>query len=279
MTAQTPDLLIYQDEQYAIAGVNGTGLITDEEMGGYSPIMASDCWHGYYCTYAIEDNRLFLVELAVGSDETQAVDGIVPVEDDDHNPHIAFYRGLHKPILLTGGIVAGRDFIQSMYVHRGFHPPYKFETLFEFLFREGEVTVVHDLSARMAELRQQMEDDRLAWLITHGDEIEEVERLKREIDALRQKIPLPPEWFPNDPANAGIPPEDIERVRAEVKAQIVPLKALHETRQAELAEKEAREHQRVRKYISDTFSLNYIEPVMRRHKAYLDRLMGYRTRR
>src|SRR5262249_48878458 len=64
--------------------------------------------------------------------------------------------GIREPIPFTGGLVAGGDFIQEMYVHMGFHPAYKFRTVHELVFDSGRLIEEHDRSAQMAELREML---------------------------------------------------------------------------------------------------------------------------
>jgi hypothetical protein len=47
------------------------------------------------------------------------------------------------------------DFIQSLYVHMGFHPAWKYRTVLELAFEGGQEVAVHDMSAQMEALRNE----------------------------------------------------------------------------------------------------------------------------
>jgi hypothetical protein len=62
----------------------------------------------------------------------------------------------------TGGILIAQGFIQQLYVHMGFHPAWKYETVYELTFSQGNVLEIKDISAGMADLRNKMTRQPLA---------------------------------------------------------------------------------------------------------------------
>jgi hypothetical protein len=50
------------------------------------------------------------------------------------------------------------DFIQELYVHMGFHPAWKYRSVFEMIFSEGHLTEWHDVSEQIAAIRDRMQD-------------------------------------------------------------------------------------------------------------------------
>jgi hypothetical protein len=101
---------------------------------------------------------LVLEELSVGLDEPgPEINGVKPVPSTERASHrISVYKGLNLPIEFTGGILVGDEFIRELYVHMGFHPAWKFRTVFELLFEKGNVLEVGDISDKMEKLRGEM---------------------------------------------------------------------------------------------------------------------------
>jgi hypothetical protein len=70
---------------------------------------------------------------------------------------IGFNAVLHHPqveIDFTGWLVLGRDFISKLYVHMGFHPPWKYQEIMECRFTNGLLQESADLSRDVAEIRR-----------------------------------------------------------------------------------------------------------------------------
>ena len=55
----------------------------------------------------------------------------------------------------TGGLLVGKGFISRLYVHMGFHPAWKYETVHESTFCGGKLSERRDLSEAMASLWDQ----------------------------------------------------------------------------------------------------------------------------
>jgi hypothetical protein len=216
MTAQTPDYVRYQDEQYDIVGVKGSGLVEPRKMGITHFIMSTGCWRGHYCTYKIAAGQLFLAEMAVGYDEALPIDGIVPVEDGYEN----VYKGLKIPVSYTGGLLVGKNFIDSMYVHMGFQKPHTFEKLMEFRFDQGKLIEINDHSARMAGIRQKIAEERLAWENAHRAEHEEIAHLRKQVNELSEKIAASRKSVSDNELH-----EEYEAVREAIEPEISSLNA------------------------------------------------------
>jgi len=56
----------------------------------------------------------------------------------------------------TGEILAADQFIRELYVHMGFHPAWKYETVYELVISHGTILDTKDVSEQMAQLREQM---------------------------------------------------------------------------------------------------------------------------
>jgi hypothetical protein len=51
-------------------------------------------------------------------------------------------------------VLIARSFINELYEHMGFHPPWKYRIVWELLFEGGRLLKARDCSLRMAEARK-----------------------------------------------------------------------------------------------------------------------------
>jgi hypothetical protein len=156
MTAQIPDSFLFQDKKFSIVGVNGAGLF-DPYVHKLTPLpRITSCWRGYVCTYKTLYNKLLLDILQVNlGDEGPTVNGNRPTFDPK-NIFDNTYNDLNLHMDFTGGMLIANAFLQHLYVHMGFHPAWKYETVFELVISQGYVLESRDVSQQMAELRDRM---------------------------------------------------------------------------------------------------------------------------
>lgn len=69
MTAQFPDTIDLDGEEYAVAGVRGSGLFQPLEHGLKPVPRVTACWRGYVCHYALAGDQLLLRGLEVSTAE------------------------------------------------------------------------------------------------------------------------------------------------------------------------------------------------------------------
>jgi hypothetical protein len=69
MTAQINDKVFYRQQEYDMAGVNGTGLFTPQEYGMRPARLSTACWRGYHCGYDLADGLLRLMDLTIALQE------------------------------------------------------------------------------------------------------------------------------------------------------------------------------------------------------------------
>jgi hypothetical protein len=171
VTAQVPDTVLLDGEQFAIAGVSGHGLFEPEEHHLRPAMISTACWRGYVCQYAVAGGRLVLDELHLGSGseiDGQEIGPGTPLLGGsaarqgipDGGGYV--YRNLGWPAPFTGGLLLGADFVRSTYVHMGFHPAWKFGRVIELLVERGSVQAAHDRSAVVAGRRRAIEAGELA---------------------------------------------------------------------------------------------------------------------
>lgn len=166
ITAQIPDIFRFENEEYAIAGVNGEIFIP--EKWGIHPVgMCSANWKGYLIIYVLHDDKLVLNQLRVSLGEFNErdftpkmgpeINGTQPEYDPLQEPNNS-YEDLNLPLNFTGGILLGKDFIQELYVHMGFHPAWKYKTVYELVFQDGKLIEKRNLTEKMEEIRFKLTD-------------------------------------------------------------------------------------------------------------------------
>ena len=193
MTAQISDSVLYRKKPRTIAGINGSGLFDPAEHGVRRLMISTACWRGYHCAYEVADESLFLIEVHLGLDETDAaaaargegtrtVRGDVPRRytehgycQDVHTGQVTTswessdYKvdGIREPIPFTGGLFHGDRFIRGMYVHMGFHPAYKFRDVHELVFDAGRLIGEHDRPPRLPSSVRCSRPDRCSRAVGH----------------------------------------------------------------------------------------------------------------
>jgi hypothetical protein len=89
------------------------------------------------------------------------INGVTPTpqreEYDWFNNH---YEGLNYHLEYSGGLLLADEFIESLYVHMGFHPAWKYKTVIELVFDAGVLKQEFDRSERMAEIREMVSKSR-----------------------------------------------------------------------------------------------------------------------
>ncbi|GAA2438162.1 hypothetical protein GCM10010191_61650 [Actinomadura vinacea] len=168
MTGQISDEVTYRGKPYALTGANGTGLFDPASLGLRVRMISTACWRGYVAGYAVLDDALKLTRLELGLDDRPEVFGVRP--DEPHDPEEAedsenflppprhpAYSGLDVPVPFTGGLLIGRDFDSSYYVHMGYQAGWKYEDLQELIFEDGRLVEAHDRSRTAARMREAAE--------------------------------------------------------------------------------------------------------------------------
>lgn len=156
MTAQFSDLVDLDGSRWELAGVAG-GPLWDAAAEGFDfPFTSSACWRGHVCSYAVREGHFLLSALCFGPNATRHAAvvreyaGVRAVRERWHGRAL---RGLDIPVPFTGGLLVGRGFVWSTYVHMGFHPAWRYRQVREVFLRDGVVADVVDRSTAMARLR------------------------------------------------------------------------------------------------------------------------------
>ena len=166
VTAQIPDFVILRGIAFALAGVSGEGLFDPQASGLAPSVINTACWRGYVCWYGVGDDRLILDRLVLGGASTldgeEIEEGTTVLGRPAHASDDGLFAGcldirrVGLPVPFSGGLLLGDGFVGSTYVHMGFHPAWRYESVIELLVREGRVTAIADRSAQMAAIRSRI---------------------------------------------------------------------------------------------------------------------------
>jgi hypothetical protein len=171
MTTQIPDTVRYAENDWRLAGVNGTGLFEPLAHGLRPKSALSACWRGYYCNYALLEHTLELERL-----EIVAHDGPLPnvygrAPSTSKSPFFAAsYASIGQPIEFTGGMLIARGFLKELHVNMGFHPAWKYTDVVEAKFEAGRLTSLTDCSDAMAQVRARLKQLSLRPAMTSSQE-------------------------------------------------------------------------------------------------------------
>lgn len=162
MTAQIPDLVMFNGIAYTLAAIDGHGLFDPADHGLQVVPTSTANYRGYQAHYAVRDGRLLLTALHdVGLRD--AVEGTSP----DTLPRVAgrtplwqgyslAYDNLDLEVPFSGGLLIADGFIHELYVHMGFHPAWKFRRVHELIVEDGRIIRTHDRSDEIAAVRETM---------------------------------------------------------------------------------------------------------------------------
>ena len=155
MTSQIPDTFIYDGEEYELVALDGEGLITPQDYGMNPEMLHTACYRGFYSTYEITKDGLFLKAMVIGQVEEKykSIQGIMPTLPRRDSYDYPTYKGLRLLTPFTGRIRLGKDLIKDLYVHMGYQKASSYETLLEFTFEQGKLISVQDRSQENAKNR------------------------------------------------------------------------------------------------------------------------------
>lgn len=164
MTAQIPDTVLFEDQTYNLAGVEGEGLFKPAQYGLEVVMASTACWRGYLCTYAVAEDRLLLEAIDAMAGRYEG-DDFVPIELPAIHGHAgeraggrgamfnAAYRGLGLPVAFTGRLVLGDGLMEELFDEVGAPPPWVYRRVLGLQFSNGVLTGREDLSEQMAAAR------------------------------------------------------------------------------------------------------------------------------
>ncbi|HPP78917.1 MAG TPA: hypothetical protein PLA23_11925, partial [Methanospirillum sp.] len=162
MTSQIPDSIIWKTNKYEILGFENaddeTGLFDPKKYGLTPSMMHTACYRGFYCTYIIEEDMLYLNTLCVNDKYGH----YPPIHGIDAAPgrYDAFeYTGLHIHIPYTGVLRIGTDFKPEHYIHMGFQKPSAYGTVWDMRCVFGKVVEMKNISEDVQRIEGKYHDE------------------------------------------------------------------------------------------------------------------------
>ena len=152
MTAQVSETFVYKGEKYSLIGIDGEGLAEPQDFGMKPVAIHTACWRGFYSTYEIINDGIFLKEMTLSEKKNnyKLINGVKPIIDDLWS---ATYKDINIRVSFTGTIRLAKDFIQELYVHMGFQKPSAFKTVIDLKFEDGCIVEINDRSKEVAAIR------------------------------------------------------------------------------------------------------------------------------
>ena len=151
MTAQIMDRFVFRGEEYRLVGGEGGPLVSPQDFGMEPGFIHTACWRGFYSTYEIKDDQIFIVEMTMRESKGnyKAINNKMPEVTGNQ----ALYEEIYLPVPFTGRLLLAKDFIQELYVHMGFQEPTSFKTVLELTFKDGCLIDFQDKSKEMEQER------------------------------------------------------------------------------------------------------------------------------
>ena len=144
MTAQTSDTFLFKGDTYDLIGMTEGDLASPQQFGMEPIMISTGCWRGFYATYELTDDALYLRELTLRekSGNYLLIGETRPFKEN----HQATYIGLSEVIRFTGKIRLAKDFISELYIHLGYQKSTAFKTVLDIALKDGHVVEIRDRS-------------------------------------------------------------------------------------------------------------------------------------
>ncbi|MBT3806160.1 MAG: hypothetical protein HOG03_16400 [Desulfobacula sp.] len=144
MTAQISDTFIYKKNTYSMIGKMGGDLFSPFKYSMIPEMLSTACYQGYYSTYEIKDEKLYLQRLTIRDKNGNypPINGIDPGKQEFE----ANYKDLNLIIPFDGKLRLAKGFINDFYIHMGFQKASAFKKILDITFEDGRVTEVLDRS-------------------------------------------------------------------------------------------------------------------------------------
>jgi len=156
MTGQIEDTVIWKKKKYDLLGYEGDEefpLFTPNQYGMNPRPLHTACWRGFYCTYKIVRNSLYLDALCVGDADAH----YPPINDVTPNLKgtVGYYADINLPIPYTGILRIGADFHQEQYIHMGFQKPSAYGIVWDLNCTGGKIIDSRDISDEVKKIEGQ----------------------------------------------------------------------------------------------------------------------------
>lgn len=156
MTSQIPDTFLFKGEEFSLVGMTDGDLFIPEELGMLPEMIHTACYRGYFATYELTENGLFIRSLTINdkSGSYPAIGGIKPKFEKYKSGsklciHSGTYDGLNVSIKFTGKIRLAKDFIKDLYIHMGYQKATSFKTVLDITLKNKWLVKIDDRSQEM----------------------------------------------------------------------------------------------------------------------------------
>lgn len=151
MTAQITDMFIFKGDEYCLIGMTKGDLASPEQFGMEPEMLHTACYRGFYATYELTEEALYLRELTLREKNGK----YLPIGETqpERERNQATYHSLSEVIPFTGKIRLAKDFIEELYIHMGYQKPTAFKTVLDIALKDGQVVEIRDRSQEMEEKR------------------------------------------------------------------------------------------------------------------------------
>lgn len=151
MTAQISDTFLFKGDGYSLIGMTDGALASPEQFGMEPEMLHTACYRGFYATYELTEEALYLTELTLRerTGKYQPIGETQPIKGD----YQATYRGLNEMITFTGKLRLAKDFIKELYIHMGHQKATAFRSVLDITLKEGKLVEIKDRSQEMERKR------------------------------------------------------------------------------------------------------------------------------
>jgi tetratricopeptide (TPR) repeat protein len=156
MTAQVSSSISYKGKEYLIVAIENTWPFDPERYGIQSTIVTTANWSGYYCRYSVTEGMLLLSQFSILSEKTPKIWNDISPRKGGFDEYTWEYDGVNFPIIYTGGIVIGRDFLKEYLHNMGYPYPHSCRYVIEIFFKNGQIQNVIDHSLAMEVMRRKI---------------------------------------------------------------------------------------------------------------------------
>jgi hypothetical protein len=152
MTSQVTDTVKYKGKNYELIGSSRGELLFNIYKYGLNPtMMHTACYRGFFCSYELTEEGLFLQKLTVRDESNKypEINGVKP----KIRKYEAVYNELKLKIRLSGRFRIARGFIQEYYIHMGYQKASSFTSVIDFELSRGKLSGIKDRSAEVEKIR------------------------------------------------------------------------------------------------------------------------------
>lgn len=155
MTAQVPDNLVYNGDEYELLGDYPRQLPMLDKFNMKPTMIHTGCHRGYVAGYLVENSQLYLTYLYVYvvSGEYSKISEISPSLDKYGR---ATYENIRESLPITGKIVIGKEL--APFGWPDFREVHNYKAMLRMSFDKGNLLTVEDISSQVAPICSLMQE-------------------------------------------------------------------------------------------------------------------------